>query len=111
MIYVPHNTIGDRLAVDTRAFGQLVEVLGPDQSIVADSKEVARTVTYGLREFDIERDFFLPIGDPALIAIFAQTLARDIPNAYRNDGPTSCYYKMLRWDSRRHEYDVITIRV
>ena len=81
-------------------FGELVEVMPPgntDPSIVDNMVQDLCTV---LRDFS-DRDYLLPLGDPAVIAAAAMAAAR----------AGSGRVNILRWDKRAGEYEVLTVRL
>ena len=73
-------------------FGTVTVLMGPRGSFF-DTKELARQISYDLREFNNDQDCLLPLGDPILTASCCAFLGR------RFD-----YFDVLRWDKGLGRY-------
>jgi hypothetical protein len=80
-------------------FGALTPILNPTDNAMYLARLTTR-IRDGLKNFDGERDFFLAIGDPSLIAVCAGLILR------RNS-----QFKMLKWDKHMARYIVMDINV
>ncbi len=81
------------------AFGMLTPILNPTDNPIYLARLTAR-IRESLKDFDGERDSFLAIGDPSLIAVCAGLILR------RNQ-----QFKMLKWDKHMGRYIVMDINV
>jgi hypothetical protein len=80
-------------------FGSLTPILNPTDNPIYLARLTAR-IRDGLKDFDADRDFFLAIGDPSMIAVCAGLILRR----------QSCF-KMLKWDKKMSRYIVMEISV
>lgn len=81
-------------------FGDLEEVLGPDDNVILNSARAVRIIDTKLHKFS-DADFILPIGDPAAIAIVTAIAAK------KNDGR----FKVLKWDNQERRYYTVAVDI
>lgn len=80
------------------AFGQLITVLDPEDNPLMLAR-LTRKIRDALVDFDSERDYFLAVGDPGVIAVCAGLILR------RNQSMT-----LLKWDRRLRLYQTMEVR-
>jgi hypothetical protein len=78
-------------------FGTLTPILNPTDNPIYLARLTAR-IRDGLKDFDSERDSFLAIGDPSLIAVCSGLILR-----------RQKQFKMLKWDKKMGRYIVMDI--
>lgn len=78
-------------------FGTLTPILNPTDNAIYLARLTPR-IREALRNFDCERDLFLAIGDPSLIAVCSGLILR------RQE-----QFKMLKWDKKMGRYIVMEI--
>jgi hypothetical protein len=78
-------------------FGTLHPILNPTDNAIYLARLTPR-IRAALQDFDGERDHFLAIGDPSLIAVCAGLILR-----------RQKQFKMLKWDRRMARYIVMEI--
>lgn len=79
------------------AFGQLTPVLDPSDNPMMVAR-ISPRIAEAMAEFDPEVDFFIPVGDPAVIAICTGLILRRTNK-----------FKMLKWD--RHSGTYLTLEI
>lgn len=81
-----------------RKYGDLKILLPPGQ-VMLHPIPMVRELEKGLRTFN-DDDYLLPIGDPSAVATAAVIAAK------KNGGR----FKMLKWDRRDREYNIVEIQ-
>jgi len=78
-------------------FGTLTPILNPTDNPIYLARLTSR-IRDGLKDFDADRDCFLAIGDPSLIAVCSGLILR-----------RQKQFKMLKWDKKMTRYIVMDI--
>lgn len=78
-------------------FGTLTPILNPTDNPIYLARLTSR-IREALKDFDCERDHFLAIGDPSLIAVCSGLILR-----------RQQQFKMLKWDKKMGRYIVMEI--
>lgn len=79
--------------------GQLTPILEPRDNPMMIARITPR-IREALESFDPERDYFIPVGDPAVIAICTGLILRRTNR-----------FKMLKWDRHMRMYATLEINV